>query len=174
MIDAAIATVADLLTDPDQVRADRTDRTELITDVVERTIHAVYAAGHAAGRAAVGTDDAMVAHLRERLRWVADQVYRHSATNRDDTLDLLSLVALQCRRAADATSPPEAAEPALPAKPAAGSDPRDGVFLSREQLQGWAGRDLDDDDLYRLGEAVGNSSVPEAVAAIVEGFHPLG
>lgn len=45
-----------------------------------------------------------------------------------------------------------------------------GVFLTREQLEAWAGRRLSDDDLGRLDEAIPNSSIPEAIDAIVASF----
>lgn len=106
MIEGAIATVTGLVTNPGQVRADTADRTEFITDLIARTMRAVYAAGHEAGRGE--------------------------------------------------------------------ADPTEGVYLTRDQLAGWAGRELDDDDMYRLGEAIGNSSIPEAIGAIVASFDPDG
>ncbi|SDT74204.1 hypothetical protein [Actinoplanes derwentensis] len=44
------------------------------------------------------------------------------------------------------------------------------VEITREQLQEWAGRSLTDDDVYSLDDAIPNSSIPEAIAVIVDGL----
>ena len=41
------------------------------------------------------------------------------------------------------------------------------VTLTRDQLQEWAGRELTNDDIRRIADAIPNSSVPEAIATIV-------
>ncbi len=46
------------------------------------------------------------------------------------------------------------------------------VEITREQLEAWAGRPLSDDEVARLDEAIPNSSIPEAVEAIVASFDP--
>lgn len=45
-----------------------------------------------------------------------------------------------------------------------------GVWLGRRQLEEWAGRPLTGDDLARLATAISNSSVPDAISSIVDGF----
>lgn len=43
-------------------------------------------------------------------------------------------------------------------------------LITREQLESWAGRPLDEDDLDRLDDAIPNSSVPDAIGEIVAGM----
>lgn len=45
-----------------------------------------------------------------------------------------------------------------------------GITLTRDQLEYWAGRQLSDEEVEALDNAIPNSSVPEAVAIIVEGL----
>jgi hypothetical protein len=47
----------------------------------------------------------------------------------------------------------------------------EGLFVTREQLEAWAGRSLDADDIARLDECVQHSSIPEAIATICGQFH---
>lgn len=47
---------------------------------------------------------------------------------------------------------------------------REGILLTREQLESWSGGPLTDDDLERLEDAIPNSSIPEAVSTIVDGM----
>jgi hypothetical protein len=44
------------------------------------------------------------------------------------------------------------------------------LTLTYEQLAAWAGRELSDDEVERLDEAIPNSSIPEAIGTIVESF----
>lgn len=44
------------------------------------------------------------------------------------------------------------------------------ITISREQAEYWAQRKLTDDEFEQLGEAIPNSSVPDAVATIVDGL----
>ncbi|MEU8327331.1 hypothetical protein [Micromonospora sp. NPDC048839] len=41
------------------------------------------------------------------------------------------------------------------------------VSITREQLESWAGRTLTDDEVYRLDDCVPDSSIPDAIDAIV-------
>lgn len=43
-----------------------------------------------------------------------------------------------------------------------------GITLTREQLEAWAGRELDDEEVVALELAIPNSSIPDAVATIAE------
>lgn len=43
-------------------------------------------------------------------------------------------------------------------------------MITREQAEAWCGRTLSDDDVERLEEAIPNSSIPEAVDAIVSSW----
>jgi hypothetical protein len=45
---------------------------------------------------------------------------------------------------------------------------RPGVIISRDQLEAWAGRPLTNEQVERLDRAIPHSSIPEAVATIVE------
>lgn len=47
------------------------------------------------------------------------------------------------------------------------SQPRRGITLTREQLEEWSGRRLTDDEIDRLEDAIPNSSIPQAIDAIV-------
>lgn len=47
-------------------------------------------------------------------------------------------------------------------------DHRPGIFLTRDQLQAWAGRELTDEEVEALEEAIPNSSIPESIATISE------
>lgn len=49
-------------------------------------------------------------------------------------------------------------------------DPRRGVFLTREQLECWAGRPLGDEEVGQLEDALPNSSLPEVVNTVVDSF----
>lgn len=42
------------------------------------------------------------------------------------------------------------------------------LVITGEQLRWWAGRPLTEDEIKRLGEAIPNSSIPEAIAIIVD------
>lgn len=45
------------------------------------------------------------------------------------------------------------------------------VQITREQLEGWSGRSLTDDQVVRLDEAIPDSSIPSAIDTLV---HALG
>lgn len=47
---------------------------------------------------------------------------------------------------------------------------RTGIYLTREQLEAWAGQPLTDDELAQLDEAIPHSSIPEAVNTITGTF----
>lgn len=49
--------------------------------------------------------------------------------------------------------------------------PRPGVTLTREQLEAWADRELTDDEVYEIDEAVPHSSIPEAIGVIADQFN---
>lgn len=42
-----------------------------------------------------------------------------------------------------------------------------GITLTRDQLEAWAGRELTDEEVYLLDEAIPNSSIPDSVGVIV-------
>lgn len=42
-------------------------------------------------------------------------------------------------------------------------------LINHEQLESWAGRPLNENDLDRLDDAIPNSSIPEAIGEIVAG-----
>ncbi len=46
------------------------------------------------------------------------------------------------------------------------------VEVTRDQLEAWAGRELTDEEVTRLDDAIPNSSIPDAVEAIVGSFLP--
>jgi hypothetical protein len=48
------------------------------------------------------------------------------------------------------------------------------VEITRDQLECWAGRELSDEEVARLDECIPNSSIPEAIGAIVDGFTEYG
>lgn len=50
------------------------------------------------------------------------------------------------------------------------SPPPDGILITRQQLDEWAGRPLLDDELDRLRGALPHSSIPDAIGTIVDGF----
>ena len=43
-----------------------------------------------------------------------------------------------------------------------------GIELTREQLEAWAGRELSDEEVVALEEAIPDSSIPEAVATLAD------
>ncbi|MGW4720856.1 hypothetical protein [Nocardia sp. NPDC004260] len=43
-------------------------------------------------------------------------------------------------------------------------------LITREQAESWAGRALSDDEMDRLDDAIPNSSIPEAIATIIDSF----
>lgn len=45
-----------------------------------------------------------------------------------------------------------------------------GIELSRDQLEAWAGRELSDEEVEALDEAIPNSSIPEAINTIADGL----
>lgn len=45
-----------------------------------------------------------------------------------------------------------------------------GIFIPRDRLEAWAQRNLSAEDMRTLATAIGNSSVPDAVATITDGF----
>lgn len=46
----------------------------------------------------------------------------------------------------------------------------DGITITRDQLEAWAGRSLTDDEVYRIGKCIPNSSIPEAIDLIAGQF----
>ncbi len=56
---------------------------------------------------------------------------------------------------------------------ATGTD-KPGVNITREQVEAWAGQQLSDDDVSRLEDRIPDSSIPDAVAAIVASFREGG
>lgn len=51
------------------------------------------------------------------------------------------------------------------------SDSRPTITITREQLEAWAGRDLTDEEVADLDNAIPNSSIPEAVGEIAHALH---
>lgn len=49
-------------------------------------------------------------------------------------------------------------------------DDRLTVTITRDQLECWAGRELSDDEVARLDDAIPMSSIPEAIGTIVDSF----
>jgi hypothetical protein len=45
-----------------------------------------------------------------------------------------------------------------------------GITLTRDQLNAWTGWDLTDEQVEQLEDAIPNSSIPDAVAEIMEGI----
>lgn len=45
-----------------------------------------------------------------------------------------------------------------------------GIELTRDQLEAWAGRELNDEEVEALDMAIPNSSIPEAIRTIAEGL----
>ncbi|MFB7837814.1 hypothetical protein ACWIGW_44765 [Nocardia brasiliensis] len=50
------------------------------------------------------------------------------------------------------------------------SEPNQWQLITREQAESWAGRPLSDEEMDRLDDAIPNSSIPEAIGAIVDSF----
>ena len=48
------------------------------------------------------------------------------------------------------------------------------LTLTYEQLAAWAGRDLSEEEIERLDEAIPNSSIPDAINTIVASFDEEG
>ncbi|MBV8348612.1 MAG: hypothetical protein JOZ49_14110 [Mycolicibacterium sp.] len=46
----------------------------------------------------------------------------------------------------------------------------DGIVISRDRLDEWAGRELSDSEVDRLKRAIPCSSIPEAIGAITDSF----
>lgn len=42
------------------------------------------------------------------------------------------------------------------------------VEITREQLEAWAGRELSDDEVAEIDDAIPDSSIPEAIGCIAE------
>jgi restriction endonuclease S subunit len=47
---------------------------------------------------------------------------------------------------------------------------RRGITLIREQLEAWACQSLTDEQVEQLEDAIPNSSIPEAIATIIDSF----
>lgn len=45
-------------------------------------------------------------------------------------------------------------------------DSRQGIILSRDQLEAWAGRPLSDEEVEAIDECIPNSSIPDAIDTI--------
>ena len=45
-------------------------------------------------------------------------------------------------------------------------DSRQGISLSRDQLEAWARRPLSDDEVAAIDESIPNSSIPDAIDTI--------